>query len=333
MMTRKKIREVAKVATMTVLSIALFSTALMGVNSWAFARATNSTHSFPLPTEAVEVAANLPPEGFVPPDVTISASPWQHYHEISAQAMSMEEAAQIGAEYIWEVFGTCIDGMHIEMRFGDWDWLSRTIWQGSVYASEQVNIAARANDSTMHQVLTRNPDADITVYLEESLNTRPLYSFSIDAVTGMRTDIHYHAPSDINVPNEYFSREDAMAWRAFMTELGWFDMDVYEQLTYTGLSPEQLEVYTQMAEAFAQRHFNNSEIVEVRLERLASGPSRSARGSTVALTGFFFIITDDTGREAAVSISAESSPFNSISISTQHNDFVPDFEGASGGVG
>ena len=136
-MTRQKIREVAKVATMTVLSIALFSTALMSVNNWAFARATNSTHNFPLPAEAVEIAENLPPEGFVLPDVTISVSPWQHYHEISAQAMSMEDAAQIGAEYIWEVFGTCIDGMHIEMHFSDWDWHARTHWHGTVYPSEQ----------------------------------------------------------------------------------------------------------------------------------------------------------------------------------------------------
>jgi len=324
-MTKQKVREIAKVVAMTVLSIGLFSTALMGVNSWAFARATNATHSFALPTEAVEITETLPPEGFIPPDITISLSPWQ-YGEISAQAMPMEEAAQIGAEYIWEVFGTCLDGMHIEMHFSDWDWHARTHWHGNVYSSEQAAIDQNARDKAVTEALTRDPDADTTVY---GLHEPPLYSFMIDAVTGLRVDIHYNNPSTVRIVSSV-SAEAAMASRRAMAESGVWDMDIYEQMAYLGFSPEQLEAYAQTAAELAQRHFNNSTVEDVQLSHLSIGPNFDGDVNLMVLVGLVFTATDDAGREASVRIPAGTPVFNSVSISTQHNDFIP---GRDGGIG
>ncbi|MCL2409160.1 MAG: hypothetical protein FWC96_06040 [Oscillospiraceae bacterium] len=325
-MTRQKVREIAKVAVVSILSIGLFSTALMGVNNWAFARAVNSTHSFPLPTEAVEIAEDLLPEGFVIPEFTINLSPWQRYQEISAQAMAMEDAAQIGAEYIWAVFGTCIDGMHVEMQFSDWDWHTRTLWQGQVYQSEQALIDQHARDEAIREALTHDPDADISIY---GHHEPTLYSFMIDAVTGARVDISYNNPSSARAMFS-MSADDAMASRRAMTESGVWEMDIYAQMAFVDLSNEQLEAYAQTAVELAQRHFNNSAVEDVQFSHLSIGPDFGGDLTALVLTGIVFTATDDTGREAHVRIPAGTPFFNSVSISTQHNDFIP---GRDGGIG
>jgi len=332
-MTKQKVCEIAKVAAAAILSIGLFSAALMGINSWAFARATNATLSFPLPEgdleivqteEDSEIAQNLLADVFTPPTVTVSGSRWQGYHEVSASAMSMEDAAQIGAAYIWDVFGACIDGMHIEMFFSAWPSSSRTYWQGSIYPSEAAMLEEMARQEAINEALTRDINADISTYTQVNVLTAPRYHFMIDAVTGMRIDISYRNLESIPTVDTR-TVEAHTSWRWTVLDSGWFDMDIHEQMGYVGLSSAQFEAYTQTAKDLAQRHFNNSTVADVQLVFLGIGPTGDSPEGFV-LDSLSFSITDDTGREANVSMPTSSAIFhNWINISTQHNDFIPGF--------
>jgi len=326
-MTKSRAREITKVVAASILAIGLFSVSLMGINQWAFARAVNTTYSFPLAAEAVEVQQNQPSEGFVEPDVTISASPWQRYNpEISAYAMSMEEAAQIGAEYIWDIFGICMDGMHFEMMFSDWNTASRTYWQGSVYTSEEAAAAMAAFNEAMNEAVSRDQQLDLSAWNDRPES--PTHHFMIDAVTGMRVDIS----GNLEAP-QYISAEDIEILRDRRTFgdlwVTWFAKDIYEQIAYLGISAEQIEAYEQTAREIAYRHFNNSELVDIQLANQRGGlnanPHFDENGEvTFILETVAFAAMDDTGREALIAFPAESARFAAaITIGTQHNDFIP----------
>jgi len=332
-MTKQRVREIAKIAAASILSIGLFSAALMGINSWAFARATNATLSFPLPEEDLEIHESLPQEDFTASELTISASPWQVYHEVSASAMSMEDAAQIGAQYILDVFGTCIDGMHIQLFFSAWPSSSRTHWHGTVYPSEAAMLEEMARQEAINEALTRDINADVSAYTQINILTAPNYNFSIDAVTGMRIDISYRNLRGVPTLDRR-DHDAAMSWRQTIVDSGWFDMDIYEQMNFVGLSSERLEAYAQTVKDLAQRHFNNSTVADVQLTFLNLGSS--ADHTAVVLDGLSFTATDDTGREAHIQLPSESANFHTwISIMTQHNDFIPDFhfDAPAGGRG
>jgi DUF4097 and DUF4098 domain-containing protein YvlB len=73
-----------------------------------------------------------------------------------ANAMPYEEAANIGAEYIFEMTGERIDGKTVDMQYAVWPHSSRTYWIGNVFETQEDQL---------------------------------LYTFTIDAVTGEWVDI------------------------------------------------------------------------------------------------------------------------------------------------
>ena len=162
-MLKKKSNEFIKMIATAILCIGVFSVAFMGINSIVFAAATNGAESIPLTTTSVNIPTeNVPPEGFQSPTLTIYVPmhEWHHDPSTNVHAMSAEEAAELGAQYIWEMFGVCIDGKVVEMAYTAWSSMTR-YWQGTVANS-----------------------------IEDIENHDTLFFFALDAVTGERINIH-----------------------------------------------------------------------------------------------------------------------------------------------
>ena len=135
-MKKHKLSEIMKVAAASVLSIGVFSMAFMGINSVALAAATNGTQSIPSAVETVNIPDNLPPENFQSPAITVLEETNEANNvERNAHALTSEEAAEIGAQYIWEVFGESIDNTTIIMTYSNWQGMTRTYWQGVVMSN------------------------------------------------------------------------------------------------------------------------------------------------------------------------------------------------------
>ena len=340
--TKSKSKEIIKVIGFTALSIGILSASFFGINERVLAGNTTGTEILPpitanaLQTEVqvedadlasaidsslaetqTEDSGILPEEQiddnvFVSPTLTVLES--EHSLTVPAHALSMDEAVQIGVRYIWDVFGTTLDGRYLRMWFANHDSQSNTWWGGSVTSENPIV-----------------PD-----YVEEHPSVE--YMFIIDGVTGERIDILHmsETPRSFEWPHSDSDEfREVMANRTALVEAGWFDMDIDEQIALSDISQERLDLYTEAATILAQNHFNNSSIADVRFFSLAvNGLIASDDGCAVDLAGFDFSITDDTGREAIVRVSTESAFRNMISISTQHNDFIPGFSyDGPGGIG
>ncbi|MCL2837956.1 MAG: hypothetical protein FWE04_02665 [Oscillospiraceae bacterium] len=313
--TKTKISDILKVGAAAALTIALFSASLVGVNNLALAFSTGGTETLPA-IAAAEIPENVPSADFVAPNLTLIECRWQRESGVVApeSAISREEAAQIGAQYIWDVFGASIDGMYVQMSYSDWESSSRTQWSGLVGSS---------------------PEA----FDFESENWGWSFSFAIDAVTGERIDIdtgvgfRRHWTDDMDM-------DTMMAFRMAIVESGFFEKSASEMMEFVGLSNEELEAYTQKALDLAQRHFNNSEVVDIQVgidfgfglrteshkSYVITTPELNDDGSIgFAFSAIQFTATDDTGREAHITIPSASANYVRTEVRTQHNDIIPNW--------
>jgi len=334
--TRTKRKDILKMVGFTILSVGVLSTAFFGANRIALAESMNNTETLPpiaetyLPSEfqaeyvafstddtlsymqsedvTLEYADMAAREtaldaAFTPP-ASLTVIECEHSLAVPAYALSMEEAVQIGARYIWNVFGSTLDGKYLQMRFTNEDSQANTWWEGFVTAENPI----------VPDYVLCHPHVE--------------YMFRIDGVTGGRIDIT-HSPEPPPLPCYSDSGNAAwmdavLAYRAALVDAGWYKMDIYEQLAFSGISQELLQGYTETAISFAQSHFNNTTVANVRLNNLlVNRLVASGDGYTVDIAGFDFSVIDDTNREAIVGISTESAFRNLTYITTHHNDFIP----------
>ena len=321
MKTRSKGKELLKVAMVCVLSVSMFSAAFVGFNQLIFARATNEPTPLPPTVEAVTFTHNTAnvttsdaskPEAeaeveiFTNPALTLIESADQHFHSIPASAMSMDDAAQTGARYIRDVFGANIDGMYVQLFFAAHASQINTWWVGHVFVEDPSNP-------------TQNYFVHTTT---DEITALPVYMFVINGITGQRIDVRYMGQQGRVAPTVHGNSDRGNA-RMALVETGWFDMDINEQLAFAGISDNALESYTQTVTSLAQAQFNISGVSNVQFSGL------SANGVTdgvVDIAVLNFTALDNTGREAIISIPVTGAEFRSMSISTQHNDFIPGFE-------
>ena len=298
----KKIKGSGIITAAAFLSIGIFSAAFIAVNSLTLAAAAGKTESIPPVTATVNIPAAEPvmPEDYQQPDFTVYV-PENKWYSVGANDLSAEEAAQIGALYIWDMFGESIDGKAVEMYYSAWDSHTRAYWHGYV---------ADSFEDLKNNVMT---DAMRTT-------TNPVYGFTICAASGERVDIQA-VSNYVNIPalselHNDMNRRDELA-----------------KLRSAQQPPERLDEYAQAAEAFAAKHFAGSEVVGVEF-RNASAYSfdLDENGELfIATQQLLFTVTDSTGREAEVSISRESKAL--IRIVTQHNDVVPGYNHDTYGAG
>jgi len=83
-------------------------------------------------------------------------------------------------------------------------------------------------------------------------------------------------------------------------------------------TPHDIDELAQIAKEYAQRHFINTTVVEVVYNHSFVSLIYSGNGNFSREPVLNFLATDDTGREAQVTIALESRTV--MSISTMHND-------------
>ena len=239
---------------------------------------------------------------------------------ISPTALPIAEAAQVGIQYILDIFGKDVAGMYVELEFANWDHLTRTLWHGAVSDVNRNSMEFRLRSQELNDALMARLEAgeeweDVMADMAEEFRliryTPALFYFFIDADSGKRidiwrqTDAQRHAMDEsISLP-EYIEQEWDGDWEAA------FSVDI---------DPQEIHALGQIARAYAQRHFNNSVVANMDFESAFASPIYTGGG--FARDQFaVFVITDDTGREARVTVHVESRMLNSIN--TMSNDFVP----------
>jgi len=242
---------------------------------------------------------------------------------VDPRAMSIEDAARVGAQYIMDVFGVDIDGMYIEFDFSDWDSNTRILWHGAVSVSNRNTLQHRVrtnelNDEFMARLEAGEDGEDIreemTGLFEQYSYVHANFYFVIDAISGQRIDLW--RPFNIQTNHEatafhyYVEDEWAGDWSSA------FDIEVTQQ---------DIDNLTQMAREYAQRHFNSTAVVSVEYSSSFATFIYVGDGSFRREASLVFGVTDETGRLATITIHRESQTVTNIS--TMSNDFIPmDFD-------
>ena len=295
-------------AVMSIASIGMLSATFLGVNHIALAAATSGTHSLP-PIAATNVSDSTTSQTsnstFLAPTLTVT-NPFQQYRgAVPSYALPMDEAAQLGANYIWDVFEESIDGMYVQMQFISSPGQTRTLWLG---------------------VVSENCLSTSAYFRGESsrLSALPSYQFTIDGITGERLDlIQFNRDQFSSTPRTSRPIEADMQFRESIVDSGWFDKNASEQIVYLGLSPDYFDEYKQKARTIAEGHFNLTTITSFDLNFVMVDWERAANDEIELIpSNLRFAAVDDTGREAIITLTVGN---GFINISTSHNDFIPGF--------
>jgi len=307
----RKGKEIIKIAIGSLFAIGLFSFAFLGVNHLSFAIATNEPVELPALHETITIPEILTREEFPMPDVTLVRTQTFHSMQIEERdfIMSMEEAARLGALYIWDMFGERIDGMIVRMTYG---WAPAEEWDGShAYAHWSATVSLFDEDrlrlmqkDPWEWDLLRETDPDLFDESTKILWADRQFYFSIDAITGNRQAINrphmfqIERPED---PSDIVTREEARE-----------AIDMWHRAQVTGepdpfpldLTEEERELYTQLARTYAQRHFIFVPVADVVFE--SAWPIEFCRDETGEIIAIDFLLSftasDETGRTIALDI-------------------------------
>lgn len=261
-------------------------------------------------------------ESFVMPRLTIFVfedrlDDFRSYQAIPPYALSVEEAAFIGAYYVWDVLGKSIDGMYVRMLFNDSSLSTRTHWVGFV-------------SSNINAVMPQPGPA-----ASEYARRYGVLQFTIDGVTGERIKLWYYDDFLVNPTFEEIEQH-SNDMRYLAVSSGWSDMSLDERKAKVGLTPERLEAYLQAAMKLAVRHFmgryfDESVISDINLVDYSRHPLiidgvLNEKGDFVFVpVRLQFEATDNTGRAAIIRFPIETARWMSpgVYISSLHSDFLP----------
>jgi hypothetical protein len=174
-MSKNKFNEIVKVLIVSVLSIMLFGTAFIGINGFALAAVTNRIITMPPPSEVTNSILSYMdavPENYPSPVITVIESAYVDVRLNNINALSAEQAAELGAQYIWEVLGENIDEKTVYMSYSILPSNTKFYWVGMVM------------DSSVETGSTRES----------------FIQFVINAVSGERTSIHDMRKYDTDLP-------------------------------------------------------------------------------------------------------------------------------------
>ena len=303
-------------------TVGLFGCALLGTNIWMLHAATDSETYLPPAVEDIAIPDNPVPEETETLNINLTNVTVEET-EIPSTALSMEEAAGIGAQYIMDIFGEDIDGMYIEFEFSDWDHMTRSMWFGVVSGvyrnSTQRNLRIR---ELRDEFATRSAASEYSIWIDDTywyeiMNAYPYihgyFYFMIDAITGERIDIW--RPS---ATNRGWTREESDVITEYI-EREW--QNNWDDLFNRETDPAIIEEFSPIALDYAGRHFINSTVVDVEFNGAMISLVVDDNNAVVHLMSLAFLVTDDTGRVAGVIITQDDHMVTSIS--TSRNDIVP----------
>ena len=312
---KSKIKEVLKIAVASIASVAIFGATLWGVNHLTLAALTGGFTSLPPAVTHISVPENMVSVEFTSPNVTVTditlRSPRQPVEE-DLLILSSAEVAEIGAQYIWEIFGKSIEGMYVEVELAHWFPTNRPHWQGAVTVENRYTLEIREERQRQIERYIEQrawverggyirPTVEPPVFVEY---VPALVYFSIDALTGERVNIYK--------PPTYIAR-DYFAWYEFTEQL-WAET--------TNLTAQQENELIEIAWYFGQMHFNHSTVVDVQLLQTMQTRGRDDAGNLFIEVGSAaFEIFDDMMRNAVVNICLHS--FEVTSIATLNVDIRP----------
>ena len=306
--------EVVKVVSATVLCLVLFGAAFLGINNASLAVATEAVQPLQLAPATVnthtERVDSIAPEERQKPDMVLTV--FDDSDTLPGiNALTPDEAAEIGAEYIWDMLGKSIDGKTVRMLYTANPSSARAYWHGWV------------SDTMENLIPTDRENFDLQC------------GFTICAVSGERIDIDNWKPTD----NAFDKRmqEISSKLRVALIELSREESEKLFEQRNAHQPPERLAVYAQIAERYAAKHFNKTEVASSQVWEYNSFGSfdldENGRIIIVPAQTITFIVTDSTGREAEVGINMETEEL--LRITTQQNDIVPgwNYVGEEPGLG
>ena len=307
--------EIFKVTLGSLLAIGLFSLLFLGLNHLGFALAASQDAELPALGETITIPEILTREEFLMPDVTLIRTQTVHSMQIDERdfIMSMEEAARLGALYIWDMFGERIDGMIIELSY---NWVPMEEMEGwDRHYAQWTGIVMRFDEDLLRFLQKNSQEMDLlrvtephvfSEFMEFLWASRQFY-FAIDALTGARMAIN--RPHDFQF--EILDAEDPP--QATVTRLeAWDAFYMWHRARIDGepdpfpsnLTAEEMELLTQLAYTYAGRHFMVANATEVLFEN--AEPIEFARDETGTIVAADFLLTftvaDDAGRSAIISI-------------------------------
>ena len=326
-MSTKKGNELIKVVMVSALCLGLFGAAFVGINNITLAATTEGTQPLQLAPAAVNIpVANTAPvvskEGQKPDmamDLIIDSSATP-----SINALSPEAAADIAAQYIWDMFGESIDGKAVHMVYSNHPAATRATWIGNVATTPEA-----------FMLFEREVSREERIQFTRSI----LFSFSLDAVTGERINIstssHWveMAEEVIAALDERFSRSQGEERVTTVATLSGgappAQLDEYIE------APAQLDEYIEATRELAQRHFNTTEVVSVELRNINVIAYDLDENGNLYVTNrqLVFEATDSTGRVAEMAIVEATKQL--IWLNTGMNDIVPgwNYVGEEPGLG
>jgi len=141
---------ILKIAGVSAISFGLLGASLVGLSNTALAHVIDTSAPLALmvsvPTYSTLVAdATQPTEtaetnAFAAPNLRVYDKT-ESYVTVSAYAISTDEAAQIGAEYIWEMLGIDIDGLAVELRYSNFQpHNTLSVFHGTVVTGTDVSL-------------------------------------------------------------------------------------------------------------------------------------------------------------------------------------------------
>lgn len=293
---------VLKIAISAVASIALFSTIFIVSNIVGYEVAANEVTYVRLITQEIVIPDELLPEEFPMPEVIVVTPMIPVFSEHSADelgAMSLEQAILEGAIYIFEMFGTRIDGMMIEMEYvvsppGLEDADGFANWVGIVSDFDEVLIDFIERDNSEMNVDVRSN------YFLRQQEARRFY-FSINAVTGARNSIGlpYIYQKDIQqpifFPENYDDPEEVIQPITNEEILASHNLWHYSQYSgtanpfYLEMPDEEMLFFTRLAEDFTSRHFRFSDEYETSF--IGSEPIEFQRNDYGIIEATDFMLT------------------------------------------
>ena len=347
-----KAKDFLKVTGAAAFIIALLSVSYVGINHLALRAATGRTETLPQHTvsfnlpelmqntdddvaeggilyeiwdapveysvsEELNAQHEQSSEGFVMPSLVIfenrRSEQWSsEVREKPPYALSMDEAAFIGAYYIWDVLGINIEGMYVQMHFIN-NTRTGLFWYGPIAPFIDSSFTG------MHWfgLVSRNMRAS---YLSPGLAAAEyghywVLMFAIDAINGERTMLWYLDQFLVSPMEQIQKHRNNMSLVAEAT--GWRNMNLDERKEKLGLTPGRLAAYTQSAKEVARRHFagryfDESVIVEIsfvehsRLPLVYDGAINEYGEFVFVPIKLRFEVVDNTGRAAIIVYPIES---------------------------
>jgi hypothetical protein len=216
-----------------------------------------------------------------------------------ANVMSPEEAAQIGALYVWDMTGESIDGKTVKMLYSAPQFSSKAYWYGTV--------ANSASDLNFPQYTAADYDrmAAEGVSPPKADASGLLYDFCIDALTGESVSINL-----LKIKHDLDSKRALDADNDGILQLTRPDDEgaAYE-------APDNVDEYAAAARAFAGKHFRHTTVRSVEFSVIKYGIGAETAS---------FHVTDSTGRVAYVDVDMETK--QALHLNTSDSDIVPGYD-------